>query len=511
MIIPRPVRLEPQAGHFVFGPATSIRAAPGAEGAEALLREALLPATGLPLPPSPDGEVRLTLDSGLAAYGPEAYELRIGSGQVSLTAASRLGLLHGVQTIRQLLPPQALARAPGAGPLTNPSTSPLTGMQWRLPCGYVLDYPRFPWRGFMLDVARHFQPARFVRGLIDVLALHKINILHLHLTDDQGWRLEIGRYPALTEVGAWRTESMVGRAGGTEGDGVPHGGFYTQAELRALVAYAADRGIQVIPEIGMPGHTRALLAAYPHLGNDPGRALPVWTGWGISDHILGPDALPFCEDVLAEVMKVFPDSPIHLGGDECPTTEWVTSPRARARSVELGLAHPAELYGWFMRRLTDFVLGHGRRPICWDEAAQIPALPSDVTIMAWREQAYGLAAAGRGHPVIMAPRRHTYLDYAQSDDPDEPLGQPGLTTLADVYTFDPLNGRPDLADRVLGTQAQMWTEFTPTPRHIEYMAFPRLCALAEVAWSPTPQNLDDFIHRMTAHARRLDALGHVTA
>lgn len=312
-LVPEPIHLQLLPGRFTFGASTALKVSPGAEGAARLLRTLLGPATGLPLPARPDGSVVLALDHALTGLGEEGYGLTVGSEGVLLRAARPQGLLAGVQTLRQLLPVEALA------------AEPVSGVAWSVPCVQITDTPRFPWRGSMLDVARRFQPVSYLRRYVDLLALHKLNVLHLHLTDDQGWRMPVAELPRLTEVG-----------------GDPHGGAYTRDELTGLVAYAAERGVTVVPEIEMPGHVRAALAAYPELGNHPGRSYDVWDRWGVCDTILGvhDGALEFCRTVLDEVMEVFPSPYIHIGGEECPTTEWHDSPAARRRAAEEGLPGP---------------------------------------------------------------------------------------------------------------------------------------------------------------------------
>ncbi|WP_086851819.1 beta-N-acetylhexosaminidase [Amycolatopsis kentuckyensis] len=475
MLIPRPAQLTRHAGSCV---PTGILAGLGTHGPARLLAAY----TGLPLVHNGPA-IRLARKPGL---GPEEYTLEVTPGRALLTASTEAGLLAGVQTIRQLSP--------------------------RLPCLTIRDAPRLPWRGVLLDVARHFMPLEFLREFVDLLALHKYNVLHLHLTDDQGWRIEIRGRPRLTEVGAWRAESMVGPAGSNVFDGVPHGGFYTQRELRELVAFAAGRGVRIVPEIDLPGHVRAALAAYPSLGNRPETALPVWTEWGISPDILGvhDEAFAFCRDVLEQVAGVFPSPYLHIGGDECPTTQWETSPVARATAARLGV-RPAELHPWFLGRLKDVVTDLGRRAVCWDETGHAAGrLPADLVVTAWRDAAHGALAISRGHQVVMAPHTSTYFDYRQSEDSDEPPHGP-VTTLEDVYRFDPLEGGLPVATGtspgVLGTQAQLWTEHAPTPGHVRHLAFPRLCALAERAWSPPGRGYADFHQRLTGHLDRLRALG----
>ncbi|WP_329137768.1 beta-N-acetylhexosaminidase [Streptomyces sp. NBC_01476] len=498
MIIPHPTHLARLPGRFTFDENTTVRADGDAMAAAKLLRTLLAPATGLPLRPSPAGTVVLTVDPQLGGLGAEGYGLTVGPDAVLLRAARPEGLLHGVQTIRQLLPPEALSRRPVAG------------VPWRMPCVQITDVPRFGWRGVMIDVARRFQPVSFLRRLVDLLALHKLNVLHLHLTDDQGWRMPVAAYPRLTGVGGSRARSMLGRAGSGRFDSRPHAGAYTTAELRSLVAYAAERGITVVPEIEMPGHARAALAAYPELGNVPGRQLDVWTEWGVCETVFGvhDEVLDFCRTVLGEVLDVFPSPYVHVGGDECPVIEWETSPRALARTAELGLAAPKLLRGWFLGRIGEFLLDAGRRPLCWAEDGG--TLPPEFTVMPWRDADHGLAAARRGHQVVMAPHRSTYLDYPQSDDPGEPLGQAGaVVDLHAVHHSEPAppSWEPAATARVLGTQAQLWTEFARTPGQIEYLAFPRLCALADRAWNPASDWATDFLPALRHHEDRLAVLG----
>ncbi|MFF4345955.1 beta-N-acetylhexosaminidase [Streptomyces sp. NPDC001530] len=487
-LLPAPSQLTVQPGKFVFDEHTRLKPAPGTEAAAALLREFLAPATGLPLPTAADGQVALALDPALAALGQEGYGLTVTPDAVLLHAAAPTGLLRGVQTLRQLLPPAALAG------------SPARGVAWTLPCVRITDVPRYAWRGAMLDVARHFQPASYIRRFIDLLALHKLNTLHLHLTDDQGWRMPVAACPKLTEIGARRAQ--------TRGDGIPHGGSYTRSELSGLVAHAASRGVTVVPEIDMPGHVGAALAAYPELGNDPDRRLDVWTEWGVSEHVLGVHdrALDFCRTVLDEVMDAFPSPYIHVGGDECPTAEWAAHPDALRRVREEGLAGLEQLHGWFMGRVGEFLVRRGRTPLGWCEDGV--TLPRSFTVLPWRDAADGLAAVRRGHQVVMAPHRATYFDYAESEGPGEPPAQPGPPIdLAAVHAFrPPADWEPQAAAQVLGVQAQLWTEYLPTPAHIEYRAFPRLCALAENAWSQ-PRPWPDFAHRLRQHHVRLHALG----
>ncbi|WP_037931793.1 beta-N-acetylhexosaminidase [Streptomyces sp. SPB78] len=487
-LVPRPLKLARRFGSFALGPGTAVRIAPGAEGAASLLRELLTPATGFPLPAAPDGEIILALDPALGGTGEEGYGLTVAPDAVLLRAARPAGLLHGVQTLRQLLPAEALL--PGA----------VRAERWELPCVEITDRPLLPRRGFMIDVARHFQPVSWLRRLVDLLALHKLNVLQLHLTDDQGWRMPVPALPRLTEIGGVRAETL--------GDGVPHGGAYSTAELRGLVAYAEARGVEIVPEIEVPGHTRAAIAAYPHLGNDPARTLPVWTRWGVCDTVLGmgEESLDFVRTVLDEVMDVFPSRHVHVGGDECPSTEWHHSPSALNRVRTERLPGPDALRGWFLGQVGRHLAAHGRVPFGWSENGT--DLPPGFTVLPWRDTDHGLAAARRGHRVITSAYRTSYLDYPQHPGPGEPPGQPGLLTLRQVYEADPVppGWEPEAARQVVGRQAALWSEYAPTPAHLEYLAFPRLTALAERAWSPR-RDWDDFGARLTRHRLRLDALG----
>jgi hexosaminidase len=481
-MIPYPDHLVRHPGHFTIRPVLRVTAPPEAQRAVQLL------AGYLARPVHSGDTVGFELDPDIE---PEGYELHITPDRLWLKAATGEGFLHGVQTVRQLL---------------------LDGSA-RLPCVWVRDAPRLPWRGVLLDVARHFMPLDFLREFVDLLALHKYNVLHLHLTDDQGWRVEINGWPKLTAVGAWRSESMVGPAGSGVFDGVPHGGFYTQRELRDLVAFAAARGVRIVPEIDLPGHVRAALAAYPELGNRPGRRRGVWTEWGISHDILGvhQTAFKFCWDVLGQVADVFPAPHIHIGGDECPTDQWADNPLALDRAARLGLRDVSELHAWYLGELNDIVTDLGRRAMCWDETGHSAGtLRPELVVTAWRDAAHGALAVQRGHQVVMAPHTSTYFDYRQSDGPDEPPPA-RVTTVQDVLRFDPLGGLP-VADPagtepgVLGTQAQLWTEHAPTPDHVRQLAFPRLCALAETAWSRDQRGYADFQRRLTGHLERLRAL-----
>jgi hexosaminidase len=416
---------------------------------------------------------------------------------VTIAGATVTGVFYGAQTLRQLLPAEIFSKAP-------------LRRSWDIQAVVIEDAPRFPWRGVMLDTARHFFPKEQVCKLIDLLALHKLNRLHLHLTDDQGWRVEIKQYPKLTGVGAWRNETLVGHARHPRGtDGTPYGGFYTQDELRALVAYAAARQITVVPEIEMPGHAQAAIAAYPELGTT-GEQVSVGTGWGIFPHLFAPTAhaVRFLQEVLSEVLDLFPDPYIHLGGDEAIKDQWRASPEVQTLMQELGVQDEEALQHWFLSQMEAFLARHGRRLVGWDELLE-GGLPEEAIVMSWRGTAGGIAAAHAHHDAIMVPTTHCYLDYYQSSEPGEPLAIGGFLPLETVYAFDPIPAElsGEEAAHILGTQAMLWSEYIPTLEHLEYMAFPRTAALAEVAWTaPEYRDFADFARRLDVHAPRLHHL-----
>ncbi|MCJ0872275.1 beta-N-acetylhexosaminidase [Streptomyces sp. AP-93] len=512
---PRYARFLPDGGTFELTDPL-LDAAPGTEGTARWLRRELGAATGWLLPAPVRGEaygerpvIRLALRPGIGrGTGAESYELHVAPGSVLLEGADEAGLFYAAQTLRQLLGPDACRRAP------------LPGAVWRLPVGDLLDGPRFGWRGLMLDVARHFVPKDGVLRYIDLLAAHKLNVLHLHLTDDQGWRVQIERYPKLTEVGAWRARSRWGHRASPLWNETPHGGFYTRDDIREIVAYAAERHVRVVPEIDVPGHSQAAIAAYPELGNTDvvdTAALGVWDDWGINENVLAPTeaVLRFYEGVFEELLELFPAevSPfVHIGGDECPKAQWKASAVAQERIRELGVDGEDGLQSWFIRHFDGWLAERGRRLIGWDEILEGGLAPG-AAVSSWRGYAGGIAAAEAGHDVVMCPEQQVYLDHRQAGGEDEPMPIGYVRTLEDVYRFEPVP--PKLSDEaaahVLGAQANVWTEVMEDQSRVDYQVFPRLAAFAEVVWSRLPQpgerDYADFEARMTAHYRRLDALG----
>ncbi|MFJ8753397.1 beta-N-acetylhexosaminidase [Streptomyces sp. NPDC102441] len=513
-LIPAPARTGGEgSGGFVLDEATTLSAGPGTETTERWLRTTLGAAFGLPLAPAGvDAEgapntIELGIDPSLE---PEGYRLGVApTWGVRITGGSAAGVFWGAQTLRQLLDPEAFRRAPVAA-----------GARKAVPFTEIEDGPRFRWRGLMLDVARHFMPKDGVLRMLDLLAAHKLNVFHFHLTDDQGWRIEIKRHPRLTEAGAWRARTKYGHRASELWDETPHGGFYTQDDIREIVAYAAERHIRVVPEIDIPGHSQAAISAYPELGNTDvidTSALSVWDTWGVNPNVLAPtdNTLRFFEGVLEEVLELFPadTSPfIHIGGDECPKDQWKASPTAQARMADAGLADEDELQSWFIRHFDRWLTARGRRLIGWDEILE-GGLAEGAAVTSWRGYAGGTTAAEAGHDVVMCPLQQVYLDYRQDGGPDEPMPIGYVRTLEDVYRFEPVP--PGLSEEasghIMGTQANVWTEVMQNRDRVDYQVFPRLAAFAEVAWSclPAPGERDfaDFERRMNTHYARLDALG----
>lgn len=506
-ILPIPASITPRDGVFALTSSTVIVAAEPARRKAEQLAAWLRPATGfaLPIVASADaGASRIELQLDATGSNAEAYTLSVTPGAVTLRAAGEAGLMYAAQSLRQLLPPQIFGAAPVAG------------VAWTVPCQDIADQPRFGWRGMHLDVARYFMPLATVKKFIDLLALHKMNVLHWHLTEDQGWRLEIKKYPKLTEIGAWRPGTVVGHQHQYKEkpvvlDGVRHGGFYTQDEAREIVAYAAAQHITVLPEIEMPGHAQAAIAAYPELGN-LSEPLGVSCQWGIHKHVVNVEdsTVRFYQDVLEEVLAIFPSRYIHIGGDECPKDEWKASERAQAKIRALGLKDEHELQSWFIRQMDDFLNARGRVLIGWDEILE-GGLAQNAVVMSWRGEDGGIAAALAGHDVVMAPNTYTYFDYYQSEDrAKEPLAIGGFLPLEKVYSYEPIPAAltAEQGAHVLGAQCQLWSEYIPTASHLEYMTFPRLCALAEVVWSPGGRkDYAGFLTRLQSHLARLDTLG----
>lgn len=459
--------------------------------------------SGLQIATTGTGGITLAIEPALRGeLGDEGYTLTSRADGATIRGATPAGVFYGVQTLRQLLPPDMERGGLRAA-----------GGHAEVPALEITDRPRFAWRGALLDVGRHFFTVAEVKRFLDEMALHKLNVFHWHLTEDQGWRIEIKKYPRLTEVGAWRTSSPV--AGGNKADdGVPHGGFYTQDEIAEIVAYAAARFIRVMPEIELPGHSSAAIASYPNLGNDdaPGFAPTVQTRWGVFPYLYAPkpETFQFLDEVFGEVLALFPDEFIHIGGDEAKKDQWNASPTAQAFMKANGLKDAHELQSYFVRHAEKFLAAHGRRLVGWDEIQEGGLAPS-ATMMAWRDVKWAIAAARAGHDVVMAPTSHTYLDYNEgtTEEEGEKVGR-GPLKLEKVYSFEPVPAElePQFQAHVLGAQGQLWSEQLQSWPKAEFRAWPRLSALAEVVWSPREKrNYADFKLRLPALLARFDRLG----
>ncbi len=434
----------------------------------------------------------LQFDGGL---GPEAYTLLVKPGRAVVRAGGFNGVLYALETLRQLLPAAIYGSERAAGE------------RWTVPCCEIRDEPRFAWRGMHLDCARHFWSVDEIKRYLDVMAMYKLNRFHWHLTDDQGWRIEIKSYPLLSEVASWREGTMVGRDFSSS-DHIRYGGFYSQDEIREVVAYAAERGIEVMPEIELPGHMVAAMSAYPQLGCTGGPYTP-WIRWGISDEVLcvGKEStFHFLEAVLGEVAELFPGEYIHIGGDECPKMEWKKCPFCQARIRQLGLhddeRFTAEQYlqNYVTKRIQDFLATKGKKVVGWDEILEGELAPG-ATVMSWRGTAGAREASAKGFDTILSPTSHCYFDYRQADADEEPLGPRSVVTLEKIYSFDPLEGMsPQQTPHVLGLQANLWTEYIATPEHLEYMLLPRMIALAEVQWcADGRRDFDRFVRALETH------------
>ena len=491
-LVPIPRAARSLSGTFELTADTPLVAAPGAETAAEAVR-LLLASLRLPLRPASSGTgltVRL-----LPEVDDESYELKVAEDGIELIGSTVDGIRHAAQTLRQLLPNAAYRSAP------------LPGTRWLVPCGEVQDAPALSWRAGMIDVSRHFFTKHELMRYVDLFAMHKLNRLHLHLTDDQGWRVESRRYPRLHELASHRpaTQAWYERNAGVT-DGTPHGGYYTLDDLTEIAAYAAERGVTVVPEIDLPGHAAALLAAYPELGVGNHA---VATGWGISTAVVKPvpATVLFLTEVLAELTDALPGRYVHIGGDECMLRDWTTDPQISAYLAELGYTDPVQLFGHFLRELAGFLSTRGRRTVVWDEGFVGDGVLADSVVTAWRGDRVARRAAAAGYDVVRCPVYPAYFDYDQSDGPDEPLSIGGPLTLADAAAFAPVPADWTDAERarVIGAQFNLWTEYIPNARHLDYMMFPRACAFAEVAWTGRPAL--GIEARLDTHLDRLAAAG----
>jgi len=510
-IIPRPVQSSGTGSDFVLDSNTLILAgSPELASVGELLAGTLTEQRRLKLAiasserPGVRSAIVLSLDPSVP--GNEAYELTVDKERIRIAGRFPAGVFYGMQTLLQLLP--ARLEDPGR-------TDPVA--RYRIPGVRIADRPRFPWRGMHLDVSRHFFTKEFIKRYLDLMAMHKMNVFHWHLTDDQGWRIEIKKYPKLTEIGAWRVDRedrpWHEREAQRPGEKATYGGFYTQNDVREILEYAQRRFITVVPEIEMPAHAIAALASYPGL-SCTGGPFSVMPGgiWPIRDiYCAGSEeTFAFLEDVLTEVLGLFPSKYIHIGGDEAAKDNWKACPKCQARMRIEGLKNEEELQSYFIQRIEKFLISKNRKLIGWDEILQ-GGLAPEATVMSWRGMGGGVAAAQQGHEVIMTPTEYCYFDYYQAEGGEgEPPGIGGFLPLEKVYAFEPM---PDVltGDQkrlILGGQGNVWTEYIATPEHAEYMALPRMAAMAEVLWSPKNlRNLADFLGRMQVHYSRLDRAG----
>ena len=491
-VIPAPKQVTASAGSFAVRSGATVSSAP-----PFFLDLVARSAPGLQLTSAPQGDIQFVINSRAATANPESYEILVTPKGIVVSARESRGLLYGAITLWQLL-----------------TAEPARAAVVNVPAVHIVDEPRFAWRGILLDSARHYQSPEFIERFIDAMAIHKLNVLHWHLTDDQAWRLEIKKYPKLTDVGAWRVPAGAAPAKNIDpATGKPrvYGGFYSQSDARRIVSYAASRNITVVPEIEMPGHASAAIVAYPQLavtGNVP-TAVPA--DWGIFQNLYNVEepTFAFLEDVLTEVMELFPSQYIHVGGDEAVKNQWQASPRVQARMREWGVSDEAKLQSYFIQRMENFLDARGRRLIGWDEILDGGLGPKS-TVMSWRGIDGALAAAQAGHDAVLSPAPILYLDNRQGGAATEPPGRGRVVTTEDIYRFDPLPSalRTDQHRHILGVQGNLWTEHIRTEDRVLYMTFPRAAAVAEIGWS-APEHIEwnGFTQRMQPQVARYDALG----
>ena len=508
-LVPQPQEIHRGEGKFVLKQGTTILVDKDSADAASVgrqLAQRLQRSTGLDLAVSTSetaekqpGAIRITARGADASLGREGYCLDVAPDGVAITGGGGPGMFYGTQTLLQLLPPRAFSRS-----------KVQESVSWAVPAVRIKDRPRFPWRGLLLDVARHFFNKEEMKNFLDLMAQHKLNTLQVHLTDDQGWRVEIKRYPKLTKVAAWRKSIGFGlnpKDGTAYGKDGRYGGFYTQDDVRELVAYAQARYITIVPEIEIPGHAGAALSAYPEFSCFGGPYDRDSGPMGIC--CPGNDAaFPFLENVLAEVIGLFPGKYVHIGGDEVDKGNWTKCPKCQARIKKEGLKNEHELQSYFVKRIERFINSQDRTLIGWDEILE-GGLAPNATVMSWRTIESGVVAAGAGHDVVMTPTSHCYLDYYQGKT-DEPRAIGGFLPLVRVYGFEPLPaGLPaDKAKHILGAGGNLWSEFFPNYAQVQYMAYPRACAMAEVTWTePKRKGWEDFKRRLETHLERLKAQG----
>lgn len=427
----------------------------------------------------------------------ESYVINAKPHGVFIDYGDGAGAFYAVQTLFQLLPTEIYAQ------------ERQKGIDWTVPCCSIDDAPRFKYRGMHLDVCLHYFDFEFLKRYIDIMAAHKVNRFHWHLTEDQGWRIEIKKYPLLTEKGQWRKETVVGSLFSGVYDGIPHGGYYTQEQVKELVQYAAERYVTIIPEIELPGHALAAIACYPELSCGLEDHYETATKWGVFKQVYctKESTFKFLEDVFDEVFELFPSELIHIGGDECPKASWKACPHCQSMIKKLGLKDEFELQSYFVTRMEKYINSKGRQIIGWDEILQ-GGLAPNAKVMSWLGEEGGIKAAQQHHEVVMSPHQKYYLDYWQADPYTEPLAMGGPTTLKMMYDYEPV---PDVltsqeARYIIGVEGCVWTEYMPTPERVEYMAWPRMCAIAETGWTQADKDWDGFTRRLEKHFGRLDGM-----
>ncbi len=516
-IIPQPVSLEMQSGRFSVNSNTKVSAASDLENEGEYLADMFSHITNstIKFETGSSGNIELKLDDTIE--NDEGYEVSVSYDKIVISGKTSKGVFYGIQTLRQLMPA---------------SIAPQTDVS--IPAVTIKDNPRFAYRGMHLDVARHMFPVAFIKKYIDLIAMHKMNTFHWHLTEDQGWRIEIKKYPKLTEIGSKRYGTIIGHHPGTGNDETAYGGFYTQEEVKDIVKYATERHITVIPEIELPGHASAAIAAYPFLSCFPeeptivtnnmgskagkeaqanGTPKIVQETWGVFDDVFcagNEETFQFLEDVLEEIIPLFPSVYIHIGGDECPKANWKRCPNCQKRMKDNNLADEHELQSYFIQRIEKYLNAKGKKIIGWDEILE-GGLAPNATVMSWRGEKGGIEAAKQQHDVIMTPGHSCYFDHYQTEDKaNEPLAIGGKTTVADVYAYDPTPKELTDAENkyILGAQANVWTEYMKTSDYVEYMILPRMTALSEVVWSSKEnRDFEDFKSRLNTMKNRYDAMG----
>ena len=502
-LIPQPVSLQVKEGYFVMDKATTLVFPEGSKdlkAAAAFFSSAIQTVSGINLPFNAKTRKQIVLKlAPTAEIGNEGYLLSVTPASIAVTANTKAGIVYGLQTLLQTLP-EIRTNAP-----------------LQVPAMTVKDYPRFGWRGMHLDVSRHFFSPALVKQYIDLMAAYKMNTFHWHLTDDQGWRIEINKYPKLTQVGAWRVDQnhkvWSDRPQAQPGEKPTYGGYYTQEQIKDIIRYAADRAITIVPELDVPGHSAAAIAAYPFLSCRQQTQLPMTGGNynDISSNLCpGNDSVfTFLQNVYAEVIALFPSKYIHIGGDEVDKTAWKKCPKCQARMKAEGLKNEEELQSYFIKRMESFIVSKNRKMIGWDEILEGGLAPS-AAVMSWRGEAGGIEAAKMHHNVVMTPGNPVYFDHYQGDPASEPVAIGGFNTLKKVYHYEPIPKEltAEESKYVLGAQANLWTEYVTTPSHVLYMVLPRMLALSEVVWSPKEsRNWDDFNQRLQAHFTRLEQKG----